>query len=178
MKSTLLFICSLFCLLFFTADIMTSGLESVLLPPDEAWSQVANPQEASVYLGAQCAFNFTMGAIMTGICGASVLGAIISLFFLKKQRILRWFRVGLLTANIIILLCCCILFGITLVETLQPEPACLQLIWPWKTSYWATAVHHTHQQAMFLSFCCGILSSVNCAAFYLFYNRQRLYGHH
>lgn len=175
MKSTLLFICSLLCMLFFAVHLTISGL-SLTIPPDEAWVQVVNSREASRFLHDQESFNMVMGTIITGITGVAVMAAIISLFFLRKQSILRWFRCGLLLANIAILITCGILFSVTLVETMQPEPACMQLCWPWQTSYWAKAVKHVQQSAMFLGLCCGMLSGVNCCAFYLFYRRLERYG--
>ncbi len=175
MKSTLLLICTLICLLFFTCHITLSGI-TLTIPPDEAWSQVVNANEASDILSGQCSFNISMGIIISGITGIALLGTIVSLFFLRKERILRWFRVGLLLANVIILLSSCILFCVTMVETMQPEPACMQLCWPWQTSYWEKALKHAQQAAMFLGLCCGMLSGVNCAAFYFFYRRQARYG--
>lgn len=175
MKSTLLLTCSLLCLLFFAVHITLTGL-NVAIPPDEAWAQVVNARDASEYLHSQEKFNFLMGTIITGVGGIALMSAIVSLLFLRKQNILRWFRAGLLLANIIILLTCIMLFGITLGETMQPEPACMQLRHPWLNSYWAIAVKHTQQAAMFLALCCGMLSGVNCAAFYLFYRRRAQYG--
>lgn len=175
MKSTLLFICSLLCLLFFAVHITLSGV-SLTIPPDEAWVQVANANAAAEYLHCQEAFNLTMGMIIAGVTSLALLGAIISLLFLRKEHILRWFRVGLLGANIIVLITCAALFFITLVESMQPEPDFFTLSWPWQTSYWAQAVKRTQQAAMFLGLCCGMLSCVNCAAFYLFYRRREMYG--
>lgn len=175
MKSTLLFICSLLCLLFFAVHITISGL-NLSVPPDEAWVQVVDPNAAREYLSAQERFNFLMGTVVTGVASMALMAAIISLLFLRKQYILSWFRAGLLLANIIILLTCAGLFCITLAETTQPEPACMQLCHPWMNSYWSAAVKHTQQAAMFLSLCCGMLSGVNCLAFYLFYRRRAQYG--
>lgn len=175
MKSTLLFICSLLCLLFFAVHITISGL-NLTIPPDEAWAQVANPHAAREYLSSQEKFNFLMGTVVTGVTGIALMSAIISLLFLRKPHILCWFRIGLLLANVIVLLTCAGLFCITLAETMQPEPACMQLCHPWLNSYWSTAVKHTQQAAMFLSLCCGMLSGVNCMAFYLFYRRRAQYG--
>ncbi len=175
MKSTLLLTCSLLCLLFFAVHITLTGL-NVAIPPDEAWEQVVNPQEASEFLHSQEKFNFLMGTAITGVGGIALMAAIVSMLFLRKQKILRWFRAGLLLANIIILLTCIMLFGLTLGETMQPEPVCMQLRHPWLNSYWAIALKHTQQAAMFLGLCCGMLSGVNCAAFYLFYRRRSQYG--
>lgn len=175
MKSTLLLICTLLCLLFFAVHLSIAGL-SITIPPDEAWVQVVNAHEASSYLHNQEHFNFLMGTIVAGVAGISVVAAIISLLFLRKQHILRWFRAALLLANIIILLTCAGLFFITLTESMQAEPACMQLCSGWQTSYWSKAVRQTQQAAMFLSLCCGMLSGVNCMAFYLFYRRRAQYG--
>lgn len=175
MKSTLLFICSLLCLLFFAVHITISGL-NLTIPPDEAWVQVVNPAEAREYLSGQEKFNFLMGTVVTGVAGIALIAAIISLLFLRKQQILRWFRAGLLLANIIILLTCAGLFCVTLAENMKAEPDCMQLCHPWMNSYWSSAVKHTQQAAMFLSLCCGMLSGVNCMAFYLFYRRRAQYG--
>lgn len=175
MKSTLLLTCSLLCLLFFAVHITLTGL-NVAIPPDDAWVQVVDPQEASKFLHSQEKFNFLMGTTITGVGSIALMTAIVSMLFLRKQNILRWFRAGLLLANIIILLTSITLFGITLGETMQPEPACMQLCHPWLNSYWAIALKHTQQAAMFLGVCCGMLSGVNCAAFYLFYRRRAQYG--
>ena len=175
MKSTLLLTCSLLCLLFFAVHITLTGL-NVAIPPDEAWEQVVNPQEASEFLHSQEKFNFLMGTAITGVGSIALMAAIVSMLFLRKQKILRWFRAGLLLANIIILLTCIMLFGLTLGETMQPEPVCMQLRHPWLNSYWAIALKHTQQAAMFLSLCCGLLSGVNCMAFYLFHRRREIYG--
>ena len=78
MKSTLLFICSLLCMLFFAVHLTISGL-SLTIPPDEAWVQVVNSREASRFLHDQESFNMVMGTIITGITGVAVMAAIISL---------------------------------------------------------------------------------------------------
>lgn len=175
MKSTLLLICTLLCLLFFSVHVFVSGL-NLAVPPDEAWSQVVDANAARAYLDDQLSFNFVMGCILTTMSSVCLLTAIVSLFFLRLQRILAWFRASLLTLNIFLLLSSCVLFFVTLVETTQPDPACLQLCRPWLDSYWARAIQHTQQSALFLGFCCGMLSGVNIMAFYFFYRRRQLYG--
>lgn len=174
MKSTLLFICSLLCLVFFSCQLVVTG--DPLPPNQEAFEQVVNPQEAEALLLSQQSFNSGVGALNLWMAGLALVAAITSIFFLHKPRLLHWFRIGLLTANIIILLACMLLFLLTLMESMQPEPACLQLVHPWKYSFWAQALKHVQQAAIFLSLCCGMLSGVNCTAFYLFHRRCQMYG--
>lgn len=174
MKSTLLFICSLLCLAFFSWQLVMTGIP--LPPSEEAFVQVADPKAAAILLQSQQGFNSWVGTLNLVLSGLAVVVASVSLFFLRKPRPLRWFRAVLLTANIIVLLACLILFGITLMESMQAEPACLQLVHPWQNSFWARAIKHVQQAGMFLGLCCGMLSGVNCAAFYLFYRRRQVYG--
>ena len=175
MKSTLLLICSLLCLLYFAVQIMFSGI-NLVIRPDEACSQVVNPDAAAALLHSQEKFNMVCGFWLCGLTGISLLACIVSLLFLRRQRVLRWFRGGLLLANIIILLTCGILFFVCMLESMQPEPECLKLVWPWQDSYWAKNIRHTQQAGMFLGLCCGMLSGVNCMAFYLFYRRRKHYN--
>lgn len=176
MKTTLLLICTLLCLFFFSMQIITSGMVSSAIPPEDAFAQVVDPESAQAYLADQCTFNFVMGIILAAMSGIGLLITIASLFYLKKKRALVWFRAVLLALNICILLTSAILFFISLVESLQAEPAFLQLCRPWLDSYWARAIQLTQQSAQFLGFCCGILSGVNCMAFYFFYRRLNTYG--
>lgn len=175
MKTTLLLICTLLCLLFFSIQLNMTGAN--LAPaPEEAYTQVVNPEAAREHLQAQISFNSVIGSILS-ICSAiGLLFTLVSLFFLHRQRALSRFRVALLLVNICILITSAILFFVTLIETTQPEPVFMQLCRPWLDSYWARAVQHTQQTAMFLGFCCCILSGVNCMAFYFFYRRRQLYG--
>lgn len=175
MKSTLFLICSLLCLLYFSVQIMFSGVDFVI-PPDEAYAQVVNPNAASSLLSSQESFNLTCGLCLCGLTSISLLASIVSLLFLRSPRVLRWFRGGLLLANIITLLTCGILFFICMMESMQPEPECLKLVWPWQDSYWAKSIRYTQQAGMFLGLCCGMLSGVNCMAFYLFYRRRKAYN--
>lgn len=175
MKSTLFLICSLLCLLYFSVQIMFSGV-NVVITPDEAYSQVANPEAASALLSSQESFNLVCGLWLCGLAAISLLASIVSLLFLRRQRVLRWFRGSLLLANIIILLTCGILFFVCMLESMQPEPECLKLVWPWQDSYWAKSIRYTQQAGMFLGLCCGMLSGVNCMAFYLFYRRRKSYN--
>lgn len=174
MKSTLLFICSLLCLAFFSWQLVVTGDP---LPPDpEAFEQVVNPREAEALLLSQQAFNSGVGLLNLWLSVVALAAAITSIFFLRKPRILRWFRGGLLTANIIVLMSCLSLFLLTLLESMQPDPQCLQLVHPWKVAFWTQALKHVQQAGMFLSLCCGMLSGVNCTAFYLFHRRRQIYG--
>lgn len=175
MKSTLLFICSLLCLCFFSWQLVLTG-SSLGTPPEDAWQQVVDAREAAHLVEAQQACNAGFGMLNLIFAGAAAVVAVGCLFVLRRQRVLHWLRAGLLLANIIILLACVALFGLTLMETLQPTPQCMQLRWPWQESYWAQALQHTQQAAMFLGLCCGMLSGVNCAAFYLFHRRREQYG--
>lgn len=175
MKTTLLLICTLLCLLYFSIRIVFTGM-GIVIPPDEAWTQVVDPEAAAAYLKDQQSFNYVMGCILAIISGIGLVITIISLIFLRKQRILVWFRAVLLVLNISILLASCVLFFVTLVESTQPDPAFLQLCRPWLDSFWARAIQVTQQSAQFLGFCCGILSGVNCMAFYFFYRRLHTYG--
>lgn len=174
MKTTLLLICSLLCLLYFATQIIASGIPTVY--PDEAANQVTDPVTAEAFVRSQESFNLVTGIWLSGVTSIALLASVISLVFLKKQRILRWFRAGLLLSNIVILITCSVLFFITLVESQQPEPACLKLVWPWLDSYFAKDLRQTQQLAMFLSLCCGMLSGVNCMSFYLFYRRRKYYN--
>lgn len=174
MKSTLLFICSLICLAFFSMQLVMTG--EPLVPSAEAFEQVANPKEAEALLLSQQNFNSGVGTLNFWLSCIALVVAVISLIFLRHPRILRWFRGILLTANIIILISCITLFLITLLETMHPDPQCLQLVWPWRNSFWAQALKHVQQASMFLSLCCGMLSGVNCSAFYFFYRRRQMYG--
>lgn len=174
MKSTLLFICSLLCLVFFSYQLIQTGAP---LPPSEAaFSQVVNPKEAEALLLSQQSFNSGTGTLNIALAGAALAAAFVSLFFLRRPKVLRWFRGGLLTANILILISCLVLFGITLIESTQPTPQCLELVGLWQNSFWAIAIKHVQQAGMFLGLCCGMLSGVNCTAFYLFYRRRQIYG--
>lgn len=174
MKSTLLFICSLLCLVFFSWQLVVTG--DPLPPSPEAFEQVADPKGAEAMLLAQQNFNSMVGVLNLWLAVLALLAAFASLFFMGKPRILRWFRGGLLSANIIVLIACLVLFLITLVESTQPDPQCLQLVYPWQNSFWSRALKHVQQAAMFLSLCCGLLSGVNCMAFYLFHRRREIYG--
>ena len=173
MKSTLLLICSLLCLLFFSLLIVAAGVSDVT-PTEDAYSQVVNPEAACAYLRDQESFNRIMGYILAGLSSLGILTAIPSLAFLRKERVLVWFRLILLLANICILLTCAVLFFVTLMETTQPTPGFLRLCRPWLDSYWARAIQQTQQSALFLGLCCGMLSGVNCMSFY-FHHRRRTY---
>ncbi len=174
MKSTLLFICALLCLIFFSWQLVATG--APLPPSPEAFEQVVAPKDAEAILLSQQSFNNWVGVLNLWLAGLALAAAFASLFFLQKPRILRWFRGGLLAANIIILIACIILFLVTLIESTQPDPQCLQLVYPWQNSFWSRAIKHVQQAAMFLSLCCGLLSGVNCTSFYLFYRRRQIYG--
>ena len=173
MKSTLLLICSLLCLLFFSLLIVAAGVSDVT-PTEDAYSQVVNPEAACAYLRDQESFNRVMGGIIAALSSMGALAALVSLVFLRKERILVWFRLALLLANICIMLTCAILFFVTLMETTQPTPEFLRLCRPWLDSYWARAIQQTQQSALFLGLCCGMLSGVNCMSFY-FHHRRRTY---
>ena len=175
MKSTLLLICSLFCLLFFAMLIVASGVAD-FTPPEDAYTQVVNPQAAAVYLQEQETFNRVIGIIIATLSVSGVLAAFVSLFFLKKERILVWFRVALLLGNIFTMITCAVLFFVTLIETTQPTPEFLRLCRPWLDSYWARAIQQAQQSALFLSLCCGMLSGVNCMSFYFFHRRRTYYN--
>ena len=174
MKSTLLFICSLLCIAFFSWQLVVTG--APLPPSEEAFSQVIDAKAAEALLLSQQHFNSGVGILNLSLAVAAILAAVLSLFFLRRPRPLKWFRGSLLTANIIILITCAVLFLITLMESMQSTPQCLTLVWPWKHSFWEIAISHVQQAAMFLSLCGGMLSGVNCAAFYLFYRRREMYG--
>ena len=174
MKSTLLFICALLCLIFFSWQLVATG--TPLPPSAEAFEQVVEPKAAESILHSQQSFNNWVGVLNLWMAGLALAAAFASLFFLQKPRTLRWFRGGLLAANIIILIACITLFLVTLIESNQPEPQCLQLVYPWQNSFWSRAIKHVQQAAMFLSLCCGLLSGVNCTSFYLFYRRRQIYG--
>lgn len=176
MKSTLLFLCSLLCLVFFSWQLILTG--NHLPPSEEAFAQVVNAREAEALLLSQQAFNSGVGILNLSLAVLAILAAFASLFFLQKPRILRWFRGSLLTANIIILISCLLLFLLTLLESMHAMPPCMELVWPWKHSFWELAIKHVQQAAMFLGLCCGMLSGVNCAAFYLFHRRQQMYGNY
>ncbi len=174
MKSTLLFICSLLCLLFFSTQLIATG--DPLPPGEDAYSQVIDPKAAEAFLLSQQSFNTGVGTLNLILAAMALAAAVTCMFLLNKPRILRWFRVGLLISNVVILVSCLVLFFITLVESTQPDPQCLQLVFPWQNSFWAQAIKHVQQAAMFLSLCCGMLSGVNCMAFYLFHRRRQIYG--
>lgn len=174
MKSTLLFICSLLCLAFFSVQLVATG--EALPPSADAFGQVVNPKESEALLLGQQSFNSGVGMLVLVLSILALCAAVVSLFFLHKPRVLSWFRGGLLATNIIVLTACAVLFILTLMESMQPEPQCLQLVWPWKHSFWAQAIKHVQQAGMFLSLCCGMLSGVNCTSFYLFYRRRQIYG--
>ena len=174
MKSTLFLIGSLLCLLFFAMVLALSGVE---FTPDSAYSEVVDANAASMILSDCNAFNSVIGVLLVCITSVAVLGGIVSLFLLQRQRVLRWFRVGLLLVNIAILLVNGVLFAVSFSESLQPAPACLQLQWPYQESYFTRAIHHARQSAMFMGFCGGMLSGVNCLAFYFFYRRRSRYSH-
>ena len=174
MKSTLLLICSLLCLAFFSWQLVATG--APLPPNQEAFEQVVDARAAEALLLSQQGFNSGVGMLNLWLALVALAAAVTSIFFLKMPRVLRWFRGGLLTANIIVLLACLSLFLLTLLESMQPEPQCMQLVHPWKFSFWAQALQHVQQAAMFLSLCCGMLSGVNCTAFYLFHRRREMYG--
>ncbi|MBO5684521.1 MAG: hypothetical protein J6R92_06185 [Akkermansia sp.] len=175
MKSTLLLTCSLLCLLFFSLLIVAAGISDIT-PPEDAYSQVVNPEAASAYLQDQEAFNRVIGYILAVFSSLGVLTALTSLIFLRKERILVWFRVALLLTNVCLMLTCAVLFFVTLMETTQPTPEFLRLCRPWLDSYWARAIQQTQQSALFLGLCCGMLSGVNCMAFYFFQRRVNYYN--
>lgn len=174
MKSTLLLICTLLCLVFFAVQIMHTG--QPIPPTAEAFEQVVAPREAEAYLADQQSFNSAIGIVILSLASLALVGAFTCLFFLGNEPAMRCFRVGLMVANILIFISCATLFGVTLLETMQPTPQCLQLRWPHLESFWAQAIKHVQQAAMFLGLCCGMLSGVNCMAFYLFYRRQNMYN--
>lgn len=174
MKSTLLFICSLLCIAFFSWQLVITG--DPLPPSEEAFSQVNDAKAAEALLLSQQSFNSGVGILNLSLAALAITASVVSLFFLNKPRQLKWFRGGLITANIIILIASAVLFLITLMESMQTTPQCLTLVWPWKHSFWEIAIKHVQQAAMFLSLCGGMLSGVNCAAFYLFYRRREMYG--
>ncbi len=174
MKSTLLFICSLLCIAFFSWQLVITG--DPLPPSEEAFSQVIDAKAAEALLLSQQSFNSGVGILNFSLAALAITASVVSLFFLNKPRLLKWFRGGLITANIIILIACAVLFLITLLESMHTTPQCLTLVWPWKHSFWEIAIRHMQQAAMFLSLCGGMLSGVNCAAFYLFYRRREMYG--
>ena len=174
MKSTLLFICALLCIAFFSWQLVVTG--NPLPPSEEAFSQVVDARAAEALLLSQQSFNSGVGILNLCLAALAMLAALMSVFFLHKPRLLKWFRGGLLTANIVILIACALLFLITLMESMHHTPQCLTLVWPWKHSFWEIAIKHVQQSAMFLSLCCGMLGGVNCAAFYLFYRRREMYG--
>ena len=174
MKSTLLLICTLLCLIFFSLQIIQTG--QPIPHSAEAYEQVVAPQAAEAYLADQQSFNSAMGIVILSLSSLALAAAFICLFFLHNASAMRWFRLGLMTANVLILLVCAALFGVTMLETMHPEPQCLQLRWPHLESFWSQAIKHVHQAAMFLGLCCGVLSGVNCMAFYLFYRRQNMYN--
>ena len=176
MKSTLLFICSLLCIAFFSWQLVITG--NHLPPSADAFSQVVDAKSAEALLLSQQSFNSGVGILNLSLTALAMLASILSLFFLRQPRPLKWFRGSLLTANIIILISCVVLFLVTLMESIQHTPQCLTLVWPWKHSFWEIAIKHVQQAAMFLSLCCGMLSGVNCAAFYLFYRRREMYGNY
>ena len=175
MKSTLLLICSLLCLFFFAMLIVASGIAD-FTPPEDAYTQVVNPQAAAAYLEDQESFNRIIGYIVATLSALGALTAFFSMFFLRKERILVWFRVVLLLANISIMLTCTVLFFVTLMETTQPTPDFLRLCRPWLDSYWARAIQQAQQSALFLGLCCGMLSGVNCMSFYFFHRRRTYYN--
>ena len=91
MKSTLLFICSLLCLAFFSVQLVEA------LPPSaDAFGQVVNPKEAEALLLGQQSFNSGVGMLVLVLSILALCAAVVSLFFLHKPRVLRWFRGGLL----------------------------------------------------------------------------------
>ena len=170
MKPTLLLICSLLCLFFFSLLIIASGSPDT--PPAEAATQVENPTAACAYLQEQETFNRISGYVLAGLSTLSILTALVSLIFLSKRDILIWFRVIMQLSNLIIMLTCGILFIVTMIETTQPMPDFMKLCNHWTNSYWARELQQTQQSALFLGLSCGMLSIVNCMAFYLF-NRNR-----
>lgn len=173
MKSTLLLICTLLCLAFFSWQLVLTA--APVEPSKEAFEQVVDPQGAALLLKNQQGFNWGVGMLNMTVAGVGAFCSIICLFLLRKPAVLHWFRIGLFGANVLIVLACATLFCVTLVETLQPEPHCLKLCWPWQDSFWDHAIKHVQQAGMFLGLCCGMLGSVNCAAFYLERARRRQY---
>ena len=173
MKSTLLFICSLLCLAFFSWQLVLTG--APMEPSQEAFAQVVDPKGAELLLKNQQGFNWGVGMLNLMLAGVASLGSIICLFLLRKPTVLHWFRLGLFVANVLIMLACATLFCVTLIETMQPEPQCMKLCWPWQNSFWEHALKHVQQAGMFLGLCCGMLSGVNCTAFYLARARRRMY---
>ena len=174
MKPTLLLICSLLCLFFFSLLIIASGSPDTL-PPAEAYTQVEHPAAACDYLKEQESFNRISGYVLAGLSTLSILTALISLIFLRKRNILIWFRVILQLSNLIIMLTCGVLFIVTMIETTQPMPDFMKLCNQWTNSYWARTLQQTQQSALFLGLSCGMLSIVNCMAFYLFSRNRQSY---
>ena len=174
MKSTLLFICSLLCIAFFSWQLVITG--NHLPPSADAFSQVVDAKAAEALLLSQQSFNSGVGILNLCLTVLAMLASVLSLFFLHTPRPLKWLRGSLLTANIIILISCVVLFLITLMESMQHTPQCLALVWPWKHSFWEIAIKHVQQAGMFLGLCCGMLGGVNCAAFYYARARRRMYN--
>lgn len=120
MKSTLLFICSLLCLAFFSWQLVQTGLP--LEPTKDAFEQVKDAKAAEQLLLSQQNFNWGVGMLNLAVAAVAALVALFSLFLLRKPAALHWIRVGLFSANVVIVLSCVTLFGVTLVETMQPMP--------------------------------------------------------
>ena len=173
MKSTLLFICSLLCLAFFSWQLMLTA--APIEPSKEAFEQVVDPQGAELLLKNQQGFNWIIGMTNMVLAFIGVAASFICLFLLRRPNTLHWFRVGLFGLNIIIMLTCATLFCVTMVETMQATPQCLKLCWPWQDSFWIHAIHRVQQAGMFLGLCCGMLGGVNCTAFYYSHARRRMY---
>ena len=174
MKSTLLFICSLLCLAFFSWQLVQTGLP--LEPTKDAFEQVKDAKAAEQLLLSQQNFNWGVGMLNLAVAAVAALVAVFSLVLLRKPAALHWIRVGLFSANVVIVLSCLTLFGVTLVETMQPMPRCLGPVWPWTHSFWEHSIKHVQQAGMFLGLCCGMLGGVNCTAFYYARARRRLYN--
>ncbi len=174
MKSTLLFICSLLCLAFFSWQLVQTG--QPIEPSKDAYEQVMDAKAAELLLKDQQGFNWIVGMLNLVMASVATVVAFCSLFLLRKPALLHWLRLGLFFANILIVISCAILFGVTLVETMQPTPRCLGPVWPWTSSFWEHAIKHVQQAGMFLGLCCGMLGGVNCAAFYYARARRRMYN--
>lgn len=174
MKSTLLLICSLLCLAFFSWQLVLTG--QPIEPTADATQQVLDAQGAAALLQSQQSFNRGVGMLNMVVAGLAAVLAFICLFLLRRPSALHGFRLALFIANVIIVISCATLFGVTLVETMQPMPRCLRPVWPWTASFWEHAIKHVQQAGMFLGLCCGMLGGVNCTAFYYARARRRMYN--